>query len=148
MEGPNQDQPCLQPSEMLMNRRQLSNLEDRRHGRRRAAINIDTPQHSTLKTYQERDLVAHFKTAWCARAWFQETFVQNCEMVTNTTKGGKVSVNEWHAAIDKLGLEWSPMSDLFLNKHGEPRNRKMVLRHGSAPLAAESEGGRLPECTG
>ena len=37
MEDSNQDQPCLQRSEMLMNRRQLSDLEDRRHGRRRAA---------------------------------------------------------------------------------------------------------------
>ena len=28
------------------------------------------------------------------------------------------------------------------------QNRKMVLRHGGAPLVAESEGFRLPECTG
>ena len=28
------------------------------------------------------------------------------------------------------------------------QDRKMVLRHGGAPLVAESEIGRLPECTG
>ena len=30
----------------------------------------------------------------------------------------------------------------------ETQDRKMVLSHGGAPLVAESEGGRLPECTG
>ena len=30
----------------------------------------------------------------------------------------------------------------------ETQDRKMVLSHGGAPLVAESEGFRLPECTG
>jgi hypothetical protein len=80
---------------------------------RRPAL-IDHGGAGLLCRYKERDLTAHFGTAWAAREWLQQVFGSTKGIVDSTGVPCCIEGGVWKdACSDTLGLPFTPLTDMF-----------------------------------
>ena len=67
-----------------------------------------------LYRYKERDLTAHFSTAWQAREWFQQVFGNEKGVVDSNGEACCIEAGMWKdACSQQLGLPFTPLTDMF-----------------------------------